>query len=104
MTTIKKLRNFALTAGLLAVISACSVFQGQETSGQYVDDSTITSKVKANILGDESLKGFQIHVETLQGTVQLSGFVDSAYNKAKAEEIVHNTAGVRGLQDNLIVR
>lgn len=89
---------------LAASLSACAMFSGRETVGQYVDDTTITTKVKADILGDASLKVLQINVETMQGVVQLSGFVDSAKSKEKAENIARYVNGVKSVKDNLVIR
>jgi osmotically-inducible protein OsmY len=86
------------------VLSACSVMSGRETAGQYVDDTTITARVKSAIIQHPELKARQIHVETFQGTVQLSGFIDSSKEKLKSEELARNIAGVRSVKNNLIVR
>ena len=78
-----------VTLSLFATsIAGCSVINGAETSGQYVDDATITSKVKSDILADPTLRSSvaQIHVETLHGVVQLSGFVSSSASRAAAEK------------------
>jgi osmotically-inducible protein OsmY len=69
-----------------------------------VDDSTITTKVKALLAEDNFLKSFQISVETYKGTVQLSGFVNSQNAVAKAGEIVRSVKGVRSVKNNLIVK
>jgi osmotically-inducible protein OsmY len=90
----------ALTTSLVA----CSAMSGRETAGEYVDDSTITTKVKAALFDDSSLKSMQIGVETMQDVVQLSGFVDSAQTKAMAGEVARSVKGVREVKNDLVVR
>ncbi|KAF0225221.1 MAG: transport-associated protein [Rhodospirillaceae bacterium] len=89
---------------VVVALSGCTVFSGRETAGEYVDDATITTRVKAAIFNDPGLKSLEISVETMQDVVQLSGFVDSAQSKAKAGEIAGNVEGVRQLRNNLVVR
>lgn len=93
----------ALFAGVL-LVSACAPMEGRETSGEYVDDATVTTKVKAEIIKDQSLKGFDIHVETMKDVVQLSGFVGSSQQKAQAEQVARSVKGVRGVRNDIIVR
>jgi hyperosmotically inducible periplasmic protein len=95
--------KFLAAFALVLLLASCSMFSGRETAGQYVDDTTITSKVKADILGDPALKVLQINVETMQGVVQLSGFVDSPQSETKAVNIANHVRGVRSVKDNLIV-
>jgi osmotically-inducible protein OsmY len=82
----------------------CAATQKTESTGQYVDDASITSKVKAAIFKDPSLKVNQINVETYKGVVQLSGFVDSQENVRKAGDIASSVNGVVSVKNNLIVR
>ncbi|MDD3182564.1 MAG: BON domain-containing protein [Alphaproteobacteria bacterium] len=81
----------------------CAMVSGRETVGQYVDDTTITSKVKAGILADPALKSLQVNVETMQGVVQLSGFVDSSSSATRAVKIARRVEGVKSVKDNLLV-
>ncbi|MFO7883991.1 MAG: BON domain-containing protein, partial [Desulfobacteraceae bacterium] len=76
----------------------------RESTGEYVDNSVITAKVKAAILEDPMLKMFQINVETFKGEVQLSGFVDSAEAAARAEEITRRVKGVTSVKNSLVVK
>ena len=82
----------------------CASTKTQESTGEYIDDSVITSKVKAEILGDEHLKSLQIGVETHKGVVQLSGFVNSADAKRRAGEVASRVKGVSGVRNDLIVK
>jgi osmotically-inducible protein OsmY len=95
---------FALLAGATIVTSGCAVIRGQETVGAYVDDSAITTAVKAKFVEDKSVDAGAIKVETLNGTVALSGFAKSNAEKAQAEFIARNTKGVREVRNNLAVR
>jgi osmotically-inducible protein OsmY len=88
----------------LAVIAGCASTRTQESTGQYVDDSTITAKVKAEILGDPALKVFQISVETFKGTVQLSGFVNSADVRSRAAVVAGRVNGVKSVKNDLLVK
>ena len=72
-----------------------------EGTEQYIDDSVITTKVKAEILKELSLKGFQINVKTDKGIVQLSGFVDSQANINKATEIAGSVKGVKSIKNDM---
>jgi osmotically-inducible protein OsmY len=89
---------------VLAVIAGCASTRTQESTGQYVDDSTITTKVKAEILGDPALKVFQISVETFKGVVQLSGFVNSADVRSRAAVVAGRVSGVKSVKNDLIVK
>ncbi len=87
-------------AGLAA--SGCSSTPKQESAGQYVDDSVITTKVKAGILNDTTLKAYtEIGVETFKGVVQLTGFVSSAAAQARAVEIAAGVVGVRSVKNDM---
>ena len=76
----------------------------QESTGEYVDDSVITTKVKSLLAADDFLKSFQIGVETYKGTVQLSGFVNSQNAVDKAVQITRSVKGVKSVKNNLIVK
>jgi osmotically-inducible protein OsmY len=97
------LRPFLLIL-VLAMIAGCASTRTQESTGQYVDDSTITAKVKAEILGDPALKVFDIGVETFKGTVQLSGFVNSAEIRSRAAVVAGRVSGVKSVKNDLIVK
>jgi len=89
---------------LIATFVACASTPKQESTGQYVDDSVITSKVKSLLGADDFLKSFAISVETYKGIVQLSGFVDSQSAVNKAGQIAGSVAGVKSVKNNLIVK
>ena len=89
---------------LIATFAACASTSTRQSSGEYVDDSVITTKVKSLLAADDFLKSFQIGVETYQGTVQLSGFVNSQKAVDKAAEITKSVKGVKSIKNNLIVK
>jgi osmotically-inducible protein OsmY len=89
---------------LLVTIAACASTAKHESTGEYVDDSVITTKVKALLAQDDFLKSFQIGVETYKATVQLSGFVNSQEAANKAGEITRSVKGVRSVKNSLIVK
>ena len=85
-------------------IAACSSSPTSESTGEYVDDATITSKVKTALLNDSGLKSFNISVETYKDAVQLSGFVNTDQVKARAGEVAAGVAGVRSVRNDLVVK
>ena len=99
-----RMLSFLICIGLIAVFVGCASTPTKEGTGEYIDDSAITTKVKAEILADSSLKVFQINVETFKGEVQLSGSVDSDQIVQKAGEVARSVGGVKSLRNNLIVK
>jgi len=89
---------------LLATFAACSSTRTHESTGESVDDSVITTKVKSLLAEDDFLKSFQISVESYKGIVQLSGFVNSQQAVGKAGQIARSVKGVRSVKNNLIVK
>src|ERR1700722_17434579 len=96
--------KFLLLPVLFLSLGACSLFEGRETSGQYVDDSTITAKVKEAYVADPQVSSMQVNVETMQGVVQLSGFVSSKSMEQHAVQLAQQVNGVKSVKDNLIVK
>jgi osmotically-inducible protein OsmY len=96
--------SFLVCIALVTAFLGCASTPTRESSGQYVDDSAITTKVKAAIFDDPLLKVLQINVETFKGEVQLSGFVDSAQNIRRAGEVARGVRGVRSVKNDLIVK
>ena len=96
----------ALT-GSLAIGSftgGCAATRTRDSTGQYVDDTVITTKVKSSLLGDKAVKSFEIKVETVKRVVQLSGFVDTSVQKSAAGNDASAVAGVKDVENNLIVK
>ncbi|MGA0570107.1 BON domain-containing protein [Variovorax sp. VNK109] len=94
----------AAAVGVTALTTGCAVVRDQQTVGAYVDDATITTQVKAKFVEDKTVDAAAIKVETLNGTVQLSGFAKSSSEKNQAENIARNVKGVKTVQNNLTVR
>lgn len=98
------LLRIMVSFSLICALAGCASQQRKESTGQYLDDSVITTKVKSAILGDQTLKVMQIGVETYQGKVQLSGFVDSPQNAKRAGEVASRVEGVKEVQNNLVIK
>jgi osmotically-inducible protein OsmY len=89
---------------LIATFAACASTPKQESTGDYVDDSVITTKVKSQLAADDFLRSFEIGVETRKGVVQLSGFVGTQAAVNKAGQIARGVGGVKSVRNNLIVK
>ena len=89
---------------LFAFAAGCAGTRHKESTGEYVDDSVITTKVKAKIFDDPMLKVFQIKVKTFKGEVQLSGFVNSDAASARAAEVAKSVKGVQSVVNSLIIK
>jgi len=92
------------TSALMLVASGCAVSRGQETVGAYIDDAAITSTVKARLFEDKDVAGSSISVETLKGTVLLSGFAKNALERSKAESIARGVKGVTAVRNEIAIR
>ena len=96
---------FAAVAGMTIVTATgCSVARNQQTAGSYIDVAGITTAVKAKMAEDKTVSSTSISVETLNGTVQLSGFAKSQAEKNQAEAIARNTKNVREVRNSIVVR
>jgi len=99
-----RILSFLVCIVLVTAFMGCASTQKREGTGEYLDDSAITTKVKAAIFNEPTLKVFQINVETFKGDVQLSGFVDSSQSVSKAGEVARGVTGVKSVTNNLIVK
>jgi osmotically-inducible protein OsmY len=101
MTSIS--RKLATLAGVLfmATMLGCASTRTHEGTGEYVDDTVITTKVKAAILNEPTLKSAEINVETYKGVVQLSGFVSSQAAQGKAVEVARTVGGVKSVKNDM---
>lgn len=93
-----------LTGITVLSTTGCAVMRGQTDAATYVDDRTITTAVKAKLIEDKTTGGLSINVDTLNGTVALSGFAKSQAEKDRAGQIAASTKGVREVRNNLVVR
>lgn len=94
----------AMTALTLLAVSGCAVTRGQETVGAYVDDTTITTRVKARFIENKDVDASAISVETLNGTVMLSGFAKNTMEKTSAEKIAREVNGVMAVKNEIAIR
>jgi hyperosmotically inducible protein len=94
----------AFAAIMLITASGCAVTRGQETVGAYIDDSAITAAVKSQLFDNKIVDGSAVSVETLNGTVMLSGFAKSTAERSTAESVTWKVKGVRAVKNELAVR
>lgn len=100
-----RLLRFALPLMMLTAMAACSVQSGQESAGEYVDSATISTEVKSKLATEGGMTlANQVKVETVKDVVQLSGFVKSEADRAKAEQIAWTVDGVRSVENDIIVQ
>ncbi|MGD9834922.1 MAG: BON domain-containing protein [Piscinibacter sp.] len=88
----------------LVVLPGCAVSRGQSSVGEYIDDTTITTQVKARMVENKQVDAAAISVETLNGTVMLSGFAKSGTERDTAETIARNVKGVKSVKNEIVVR
>ena len=88
----------------LSLLGACASTSRSEGTGEYVDDTVITTRVKAAVLNEPSLKSSEINVETFKGRVQLSGFVSSRGDIDKAVSLARNISGVSSVTNNMVLK
>ena len=103
MLQLKRFSAFFLAVLLVSVLG-CASTSKTEGTGEYVDDTVITTKVKAAIFNEASLKSAEINVETFKGTVQLSGFVRSQADINKAVQIARGVGGVTSVRNDMRLR
>ena len=103
MNTFKGISNFLVAVAMMFMLG-CAATAKQEGTGEYVDDTVITAKVKAEILEEKGLKSAEINVETFKGVVQLSGFVSSQAMIGKAVEVARGVRGVKSVKNDMRVK
>ncbi len=101
MTQLKKILSALFLAVTLASVVGCAATSKQEGTGEYIDDSAITTKVKAAVFNEPTLKSTEINVETFKGVVQLSGFVSSQAAQNKAVELARSVGGVKSVKNDM---
>ena len=104
MLKLQRIVKLLVCIGAITAFLGCAATQTRESTGEYVDDTAITTKVKAAIFSEESLKTMQINVKTFKGVVQLSGFVNSAQSVKKAGEVARSVEHVKEVKNDLIVK
>jgi len=100
---MRPIRNIAAIFAAFTLLGSmgCAATKSHEGTGEYIDDSAITTKVKAAILGEPGLKSAEINVETFKGVVQLSGFVSSRDDINKAVKVARDVNGVKSVTNNM---
>jgi osmotically-inducible protein OsmY len=103
---LKKIKTACVVVALASstMMAGCASTQHQESTGQYIDSTTITTKIKSKLLADQSVRSLPITVKTYKGNVQLSGFVDTYYQKQRAAEIASEIDGVTFVRNSLVVK
>ena len=93
--------NYALIIIAALAVASCAGTPNQASTGEYIDDTAITAKVKTALMNDPAVSGLAINVETYKGTVQLSGFSTSMQEKRRAEELASSVPGVQAVQNHI---
>lgn len=101
MPAISKLTQLAAVLLLATFVSACAGSRSQESTGEYLDDTMITSKVKARLLEDKDVAGLAINVETFKSVVQLSGFAKTEAERQKAAQLARAVGGVKDVKNDI---
>src|SRR3990170_4037803 len=104
MKHVKRSSSLIICLVFVVALISCAGSRTRETTGEYVDDSVITTKVKTALLVDPDVKSLDIGVETFKGVVQLSGFVNNAEQARKAVEIARSVQGVKSVKNSLVVK
>lgn len=106
MNKLRWITKFLLSFMIVmsVTLSGCASGKKYESTGEFFDDTVLTTKVKASIIGDSRLKVLQIDVETYKGVVQLSGFVDTTDAANRAVELARRVKGVKMVNNSLIVK
>jgi osmotically-inducible protein OsmY len=101
MSTISKLTQIVAVALMVTLVAACAGSRTQASTGEYLDDSVITSKVKAKLLEDKEVSGLAVNVETFKGVVQLSGFAKTEAERQKAVQLARSVGGVKDIKNDI---
>lgn len=104
MTNIFQRMRFIILALAAALLVACGGTPRQASTGELIDDSVITTKVKSALLADKDVSGLAIGVETFKGTVQLSGFAKTEHERAKAAQVAGSVKGVQTVKNDILIK
>lgn len=104
MTARNTLAAIITAVAAIAILPGCAVTRGQSTVGEYIDDATVTTAVKAKFVDNTTVDAAAIKVETLNGEVLLSGFAKSADERATAEALARGVKGVKAVKNQIVVR
>lgn len=103
---MEQLKNIStlILAFMFATMLGCASTAKHESTGEYFDDAYITTKVKAEVLKESTLKSTEINVETFKGVVQLSGFVSTDAQAMKAVEVARGVKGVKAVKNDMLIK
>ncbi len=101
MSMMSKLTRLVAAMLMLSFVVACAGSRTQESTGEYFDDSAITSKVKAKLLEDKEVSGLAINVETFKAVVQLSGFAKTETERQRAGQLARSVSGVKDVKNDI---
>lgn len=101
---LRHLSQWIVMVCAVLALAACASTPKQEGTGEYFDDTVLTTKVKAVLLNDPLVSGLAVNVETFKGVVQLSGFVKTAAERAKAVELARAVSGVKDVKNDILLR
>jgi len=104
MTTRRSMLTAALAALALPVVAACTPTRSRESAGEYIDDATITTRVKAALVDDPQVKAREVNVETSRGVVQLSGFVANSNDASRAVALAQKVPGVKSVKNDIRIK
>lgn len=104
MNVKKLIQSLFFGLMLLSAIPACTENTKRESTGEYLDDTVLTTKIKSTFIGDSRLKANDINVKTYKGIVQLSGFVDTQAEADRAMQLARTIKGVKAVNNSLIVK
>ena len=104
MTALNLLKRWIAPVTLVLVLGACAGDATHRSTGRYVDDASITAAVKSKLIGDEAVKARNINVDTYNGVVQLSGFVESTQEASQAVALAEQVEGVKSVENDLRLR
>lgn len=102
--TTQTMGRLILAFALTVMLAACAGNPQQESTGEYIDDTVLTSRVKSLLLNDPNVSGLAINVETFKGTVQLSGFVKTVAERNRAVQLTRGVSGVRQVKNDILIR
>jgi len=101
---LQKTGQLVLALGLALILAACAGNPQRESTGEYIDDTILTARVKSLLLNDPDVSGLSINVETFKGTVQLAGFVKKVSERNRAVQLAQGVPGVRQVKNDILIR
>lgn len=104
MKIASRIAQIMIAASVVTTMVACAPTQNREGTGEYIDDSVITAKVKAAFINDPAVKATEINVETFKGEVQLSGFVAQPADAQRAADLARGVKGVKSVKNDVRVK